>query len=89
MYRWDEGHLSWWLNLEASPDAVVRLTDQHPRPVLTRQATEAERDPGYQEREVTVDPRLDAYADPRSTEVPVIVLEPRRGTARHQARTRG
>ncbi len=88
MYRWDEGHLSWWLNLEASPDAVVRLTDQHPRPVLARQAAEQERDRLWR-REVTVDPRLDAYADPRSTEVPVIVLEPRRGTARHQARTRG
>ena len=26
---WDEGHPSWWLNLEARPDAVVRLAGQH------------------------------------------------------------
>ena len=25
MNGWDEGHPSWWLNLEAHPDAVVRL----------------------------------------------------------------
>ena len=28
MNGWDEGHSSWWLNLEAHPDAVVRLADQ-------------------------------------------------------------
>jgi deazaflavin-dependent oxidoreductase (nitroreductase family) len=33
MNGWDEGHPSWWLNLEAHPDAVVRLARQHPRPV--------------------------------------------------------
>jgi F420H(2)-dependent quinone reductase len=25
MNGWDEGHPSWWLNLAANPDAVVRL----------------------------------------------------------------
>src|SRR5664280_188944 len=44
MNGWDEGHPSWWLNLEAHPDAVVRLTDQHPRPVRARPAAEQERD---------------------------------------------
>ena len=38
MNGWDEGHPSWWLNLEAHPDAVVRLADQHPRPVRARPA---------------------------------------------------
>ena len=38
MNGWDEGHPSWWLNLEAHPDAVVRLTGQHPRPVRARPA---------------------------------------------------
>ena len=33
MNGWDEGHPSWWLNLEAHPDAVVRLAGQHARPV--------------------------------------------------------
>ena len=30
MNGWEEGHPSWWLNLEAHPDAVVRLAHQHP-----------------------------------------------------------
>ena len=28
MNGWDEGHPAWWLNLEAHPDAVVRLAHQ-------------------------------------------------------------
>jgi len=32
MNGWDEGQPSWWLNLEAHPDSVVRLTDQLPTP---------------------------------------------------------
>ena len=80
MNGWDEGHPSWWLNLEAHPDALVRLTDQHPRPVRARPAAGQERDRLWQHW-VAVDPRLDAYASQRSTETPVIVLEPRHGTA--------
>jgi F420H(2)-dependent quinone reductase len=30
MNGWDEAYPSWWLNLEAYPDAVVRLAAQHP-----------------------------------------------------------
>ncbi|MGZ4690264.1 MAG: nitroreductase/quinone reductase family protein, partial [Acidimicrobiia bacterium] len=33
MNGWDEGHPSWWLNLEAHPDAVVRLAGRDARPV--------------------------------------------------------
>ena len=44
MNGWDEGHPSWWLNLEAHPDAVVRLARQHPRPVRARPAAGEERD---------------------------------------------
>ncbi len=79
MNGWDEGHPSWFLNLEANPDAVVRLTDQHPRPIRARQAAGQERDRLWQ-RWVAVDPRLDAYANRRSTETPVIILEPRART---------
>ena len=43
MNGWDEGHPSWWLNLEAHPDAVVRLARQHPRPVRARLSAEEER----------------------------------------------
>ena len=28
MNGWDEGHPAWWLNLEAHPDAVIRLAHQ-------------------------------------------------------------
>ena len=79
MNGWDEGYPSWWLNLEAHPDALVRLTDQHPRPVRAPGRGQ-ERDRLWQHW-VAVDPRLDAYASRRSTETPVIVLEPRHGTA--------
>ena len=72
---WDEGHPAWWLNLEAHPDAVVRLPNQQPRLVRARPSAG---------RSVIVfggagsrsNPRLDAYAVGRSTETPVIVLEP-------------
>jgi deazaflavin-dependent oxidoreductase (nitroreductase family) len=40
---WDEGHPAWWLNLEAHPDAVVRLARQRPRPVHARATQGKER----------------------------------------------
>ena len=80
MNGWDEGHPSWWLNLENHLDAVVRLARRHPRPVRARQAVGEERDRLWQ-RWMAVDPKLDAYAGQRSTNTPVIVLEPRHGTA--------
>ena len=69
-----------WLNLAADPDAVVRQAHQDPRPVRARQATGEERDRLWQ-RWRTLDPRLDGYAGRRSTETPLIVLEPRAGAA--------
>ena len=80
MNGWDEGHPSWWLNLEAQADAVVRLAGQHPRPVRARSALGDERDRLWQ-RWAAVDPDLDAFARRRSTETPVVVLEPRDPTA--------
>ena len=79
MNGWDEGHAAWWLNLEAHPDAVIRLAHQEPRLVRARPSAGEERDRLWQ-RWVAVDPRLDAYAVRRSTETPVIVLEPRNPT---------
>ena len=78
MNGWDEGHPSWWLNLEAHPDAVVRVAGQPPRPVCARLAAGQERDRLWQ-RWVAVDPRLDAYARGRTTETLVVVFEPREG----------
>ena len=80
MNGWDEGHPSWWLNLAAHPDAIVRLAGQRPRRVRARPATREERERLWQ-RWVAVDPRLDAFAGLRSTETPVVVLEPRDETA--------
>jgi deazaflavin-dependent oxidoreductase (nitroreductase family) len=80
MNGWQEGHPSWWLNLEAHPDGVVRLAGQHARPVRALPVAGEERDRLWQ-RWVAVEPQLDGYAGRRSTETPVIVLEPRDGTA--------
>jgi hypothetical protein len=33
MNGWDEGHPAWWLNLEAHPEAVIRLPHLSPRRV--------------------------------------------------------
>lgn len=75
MNGWDEGHPAWWLNLQAHPDAVVRLAGQHPRPVRAHAAEGEERDRLWQRWQV-VDPQLDAYAARRTTQTPVVVLEP-------------
>ena len=74
MNGWDDGHPSWWLNLDAHPDATVRLTDHLPRPVRARRAVGHDRDRLWQ-RWVAVDPRLDGYASGRATETPVIILD--------------
>jgi deazaflavin-dependent oxidoreductase (nitroreductase family) len=76
MNGWDEGDPSWWLNLQAHPDAVVRLAGRQPRPVRARPAGGQERNRLWQ-RWVAINPQLDAYAGLRSTDTPVVVLEPR------------
>ena len=80
MNGWDEGHPSWWLNLQAHPDAVVRLARQHPRPMRAHRAAGEERERLWR-RWAAIDPNMDAYAGRRSVEAPVIVFEPRDGTA--------
>ena len=72
----DEGHPAWWLNLEAHPDAVVRLARQDPFPVRARAATGQERDRLWQQW-ISVEPDHDAFEAHRSTETPVIIFEPR------------
>ena len=76
MNGWDDGPPAWWLNLEAHPDAVVRLAHQDPRPIRARAAVGEERDRLW-DRWAAVDADHDAYAATRSTETPVVVLEPR------------
>lgn len=78
MNGWDEGHPSWWLNLEKHPDAVIRMARQQPRRVHARRSEGHERDRLWQ-RWAEVDLQLDEYAARRSVETPVVVLEPRDG----------
>jgi deazaflavin-dependent oxidoreductase (nitroreductase family) len=80
MNGWDEGHPSWWLNLEAHPDAVVRLPGREVRAVHARPAVGGERDRLWQ-RWAEIDLQLDGYAGLRTIETPVLILEPRDGAA--------
>lgn len=79
MNGWDEGHPAWWLNLEAHPDAVVQLAGRDPRPVRAHRVDGEERERLWQ-LWAAVNPQLDGYAGLRSTETPVTVLEPARGS---------
>lgn len=75
MNGWDEGHPAWWLNLKANPRAVVRLPNEDPRPVRAREVVGEERDRLWQ-RWAEVQRDYDGFAGRRSTDTPVIVLEP-------------
>ena len=79
MNGWQEGQPAWWLNLEARPDAIVRLDGEGPRPVRAHLATGAERERLWQ-LWGAVEPQLDGYAGLRTVETPVIVLAPSDGT---------
>lgn len=76
MNGWQEGHPAWWTNLEAHPDAIVRLSGEEPRPVRAHAAVGPERERLWQ-LWGTVDLQLDGYADQRSTDTPVVVFAPR------------
>ena len=76
MNGWEEGDPSWWLNLQEHPDAVVRVAGAEPRPVRARPAKGEERDRLWR-RWSAINADLDAYAGRRSTDTPVVVLEPR------------
>lgn len=80
MNGWDEGHPAWWLNLEAHPDCVVRLSGEEERPMHAFAATGDERERLWK-RWAEVEPDLDGYAGRRTTEAPVVVFEPRDATA--------
>ena len=76
MNGWDEGLPDWWRNLEAHPDAVVRLANHQSRAVHAHAATGAERDRLWR-RWAEIDVGLDSYASSRSAPTPVVILEPR------------
>ena len=74
MNGWDEGHPAWWRNLQANPDATVRLAHEEPQRVHAREATGDERARLWQ-RWLDTDPELTAHAGTRTTITPVVVLE--------------
>jgi deazaflavin-dependent oxidoreductase (nitroreductase family) len=84
MNGWDEGHPAWWLNLRARPDARVRMADGLERSVRAVQVTGEVRTRLWQ-RWIEVNPDLEGFASRRSTETPVIVLEPAGSTSAEKA----
>jgi deazaflavin-dependent oxidoreductase (nitroreductase family) len=74
MNGWDEGQPAWWLNLEAHPDAVIRLKGEAERTVRVRRAEGDERERLWR-RWAEIDEGLDAYAASRSADTPVVVFE--------------
>jgi len=76
MNGWDEGHPAWWLNLQANPDASVRLADGEVRPVRASEAVGEERDRLWQ-RWIDVEPTETHFAEKRATPTPVVVFSPR------------
>ncbi len=76
MNGWADPEPSWWLNLQANPEAVVDLPDG-PRAVRGRAARSDER-PRLWERWKAYDGAdLDGYAAYRSRETAVVILSPR------------
>ncbi len=75
MNGWDEGHPAWWLNLEADPEAEVRLAGGATRKVRAHAAEGAERDRLWA-RWGEIEPEHDGYAGTRTTVAPVVVFEP-------------
>jgi deazaflavin-dependent oxidoreductase (nitroreductase family) len=80
MNGWDDGHPSWWLNLEADPDALIRLPHQQPRPVRARLAVGEERERLWKQW-LAIEPEDEAFARSRSLETPVVVFESRNAAA--------
>ncbi len=76
MNGWGEGDPAWWLNLQANPDVSVETRDGV-FPVHGRAAEGAEHERLWELFGEYGDDDLDAYADARSTETPIVVLEPR------------
>jgi deazaflavin-dependent oxidoreductase (nitroreductase family) len=74
MNGWGDGEPAWWLNLQAHPDAEVRLADGL-RLVRARAAAGGERSRLWSRWRGTGN-NLDAYAALRSTETAVVVFEP-------------
>jgi len=75
MNGWAEAEPAWWLNLQAQPDATVKLPDGS-RTIRGRAAQADERERLWARwREMGDD--VDGYATRRTSGTAVVVLEPR------------
>ena len=75
MNGWGDAEPTWWLNLQAEPEARIDTKDGS-RLIRGRAAEGEERDRLWA-RWQEIDKNLDAYAARRSMETAVVVLEPR------------
>ena len=76
MNGWGAAEPAWWLNLQATPEAVVELAGGIRREVLGRAAVGEERERLWR-RWSELDKNLDDYAARRPQETAVVVLQPR------------
>jgi len=70
----EDRHPSWWLNLQAAPEAKVAFRGRRQR-VRAREAMDEERERLWQ-RIVEADPGYAEYALRITRRIPVVVLEP-------------
>jgi deazaflavin-dependent oxidoreductase (nitroreductase family) len=78
MNGWLEPEPAWWLNLQASPDAIVELPDGSRRAVTARRAIGEERGRLWQRLiDLGTSAFTDANAEKRSVETAIVVFEPR------------
>jgi hypothetical protein len=76
MNGWGAAEPAWWLNLQATPEAVVELAGGIRREVLGRAAVGEERERLWRHWG-DLDKHLDDYAARRPQGTAVVVLEPR------------
>jgi deazaflavin-dependent oxidoreductase (nitroreductase family) len=74
-YLGEPRHPSWWLNLEAQPEAQVQVGSQS-TPVRAREAQGDEREELWR-AVVQKSPDYDEYQSRTTRRIPVVVLEPR------------
>jgi deazaflavin-dependent oxidoreductase (nitroreductase family) len=75
MNGWAEAEPAWWLNLQAQPEATVKLSGGG-YPVIGRAAEGEERERLWA-RWREIDKNLDGYASRRPSGTAVVILEPR------------
>ncbi|MTV24078.1 nitroreductase family deazaflavin-dependent oxidoreductase [Nitriliruptoraceae bacterium ZYF776] len=80
MNGWGEGEPAWWLNLQAHPEATVRLAGERGlRPVRARRAVGDEHARLWHRWQAVED--VDGYSARRTTETAIVILAPRETAA--------